>query len=140
MAQHASDDIYAVTLFNAEIPEVTNPTVRRRPPPDVPIGRALRDGLEDEIEEHGVDGLSWAWSLYFSPYVNARVLLVLSDCRTEEGLTVAVLLAGDPERDPKNLRDRLMLFHPKAPARHVRSAARAATIPRRNAATIRDGG
>lgn len=49
MKASSPGDLYAPTLFEAEIPDVKNPLQRRRPVPDVPLSRAVRDAVEDAL-------------------------------------------------------------------------------------------
>lgn len=107
-------DLYETDLFNAELPDVANPLQPRRPPPNVPLNRATRDAVEDALEANAPDGISWAWDLYESPFVNACVLLVLSDCRYDDGATVGLLLSDDPERDARNVQLRCNAFRVRA--------------------------
>lgn len=95
-------DARPLDLFTAPVIEPENPlpTVRRRPPPDVPLDRAVRDAIEDVLETRAPDGVSWAWA---RDERNGAVSFVLSDCRASDGVTVAALLTNDAQRDAYNV-------------------------------------
>lgn len=109
MKRKGERDIYDVDLFSAEIvePECPLPSTPRRPPPNVPLSRAVRDAVEDVLEANAPEGVSWAWSVERFEYVAARVLFVLSDCAIAGGITVGVLLSDDVERDRRNVLQRI---------------------------------
>lgn len=96
---------------------------KRTPPLEVALKRAVRDTLEDILEKHGTDGLSWAWTTYDSAYVSANVVFVVSDCRAPDGLTIGMVCNDDVDIDARNLRNFLGIFVPATSAGAERRTA-----------------
>jgi hypothetical protein len=118
--------LFEPDLFSADIPDPEHPlsSIPRRPPPNVPLSRTARDTVEDALEASAPDGISWAWDVWPSPYVDKSVHLIVSDCRTADGMTLGLLLNDDAERDARNLADRIAALDLRArPQRQRRPRA-----------------
>jgi len=115
-------EVYVSTLFDAEIPDVANPIARRRPPPNVPLKREVRDAVEDTIEKYGVTDLSWGWAVWDIVGVGQRAVLILADCRPGGDATVGVALNDNIVRDVSNVRHYLLHIRSQQP--HCASTTR----------------